>query len=212
MKNLIAFLLFVAVSYTAGASPDWKLKKENDHIKIYTADVAGSSFKTVKVECTVTGSFSQVIATLFDIDKQKEWVYNDKYSRLLKKVSDNEMLYYSEVSVPWPCSNRDFVAHLKVTQTSADMVTIVSHAEPAFMPEKNGLVRIKSSNAKWTMTALGNNQIRIDYVVQFDPSGAVPAWLINMFVTKGPYETFDQLQARMNLPTYQNAHFSFIKD
>jgi hypothetical protein len=62
------------------------------------------------------------------------------------------------------------------------------------------------------MTAIGNNTIKIDYVVQFDPSGSVPAWLTNMFVTKGPMETFEKLQGRVSMQVYKNARFDFIKD
>jgi hypothetical protein len=139
-------------------------------------------------------------------------VYNDKYSKLLKTVAPNELIYYSEVNVPWPCTNRDYIAHLKVTQAPTGAVTIASHAEPDYVPAKDGIVRVRSSNATWTMTAMGGGKIKIDYVLQFDPAGEVPAWLTNMFVTKGPFETFDQLQKRMDMPAYKNAHFDFIKD
>ena len=180
-------------------------------MKIYTATEDNSNHKSVKVECTVTAKFAQVIAVLFDLDKQHEWVYNNKSSKLLKKVSDNELIYYSEVNVPWPGTNRDFIAHLKVTQPSQDVVSIESHSEPNFVPEKDGLVRVKSSHSNWKLMALGNSRVKIEYTIQFDPGGSVPAWLTNMFVTKGPFETFDKLQDRINMPAYQNAHFDFIK-
>lgn len=212
MKKLFTAILCLAAYFHAGAVTEWKLKKEAGDLRIYTAAIENSDYKAVRVSCIVKGKFSQVIAVLFDIDRQKEWVFNDKYSKLLKRVQSNELIYYSEVSVPWPATNRDFIAHLKVTQSSANTVTIASHAEPSFIPEKNGIVRVKASSAQWTMTAIGNGQIKIDYVVQFDPAGSVPAWLTNMFVTKGPYETFSQLQSRMNMPAYQNVHFDFIKD
>jgi len=212
MKKLFIAILCLAAYFPAGATTEWKLKKEAGDLKIYTAAIENSDYNAVRVSCTVKGTFSQVIAVLFDIDRQKEWVFNDKSSKLLKRVQSNELIYYSEVNVPWPCTNRDFIAHLKVDQPAANTVTIISHAEPAFIPEKSGIVRVKASSAQWTMTAIGNGQIKIDYVVQFNPAGSVPAWLTNMFVTKGPYETFSQLQNRMNMPAYKNAHFDFIKD
>jgi len=212
MKTIILLFLLFSVFQNTGNATEWTLKKENNNLKIYTATVANSDYKSVKVECTVTAKFTQVIAALFDIDRQHEWVYNDKESKLLKQVSENELIYYSEVSVPWPCTNRDFIAHLKVTQSSPAVVSIASHAEPDFLPQKDGIVRVKSSSAQWTLTAIGNNQVKIDYIMQFDPSGSVPAWLTNMFVTKGPFETFDKLQSRINLPAYQNVHYDFIKD
>jgi hypothetical protein len=212
MKQIITIFLLLSMFSAANASPEWKLRKENDHMKIFTAASEQSAFKLVKVECTVKGTFSQVIAVLFDIQKHKEWVFNDKSSKLLKQVKSNELYYYSEVNVPWPCSNRDYIADIKVNQPSRDVVIIESHAIPDFIAEKEGIVRIKSSSAKWTMKSIGNNMLKIDYEIQFDPGGTVPAWLINMFVTKGPYETFERLQERMQRPVYHNVRFDFIKE
>ncbi len=208
---MVASILALAAFYT-GLAQDWQLKKTGKNLEVFTADVAHSAYKSVKVVCTVQATFSQVVAVLFDLDRQKDWVFNDKSSTLLKQVKENEMIYYSEVSVPWPGNNRDFIAHLTVTQLSPSVVTIDSHAEPDYIPERAGLVRITSSTSKWTMTAMGNNQIKINYVIQFDPGGSVPAWVINMFVTKGPYETFSKLQQRVAMPAYSNAHYDFIKE
>jgi len=210
MKKIIAFSFLCLIVHACEAT-EWKLKKETRTMKIFTTNEDNSSYKSVKVECTVNAKFAQVIAALFDLDRQHEWVYNNKSSKLLKHVSDNELIYYSEVNVPWPCTNRDFIAHLKVTQPAPDVVNIESHSEPNYLPEKDGLVRVKSSSSHWVLTAIGNNQLKIEYTIQFDPSGSVPAWLTNAFVTKGPYETFDKLQDRINMSAYQNATFSFIK-
>lgn len=212
MKKNAALLLMIFAYSVANASAEWKLKKENDHLKVFTAAQEQSANKSIRVECTVKGKFSQVVAALFDMDRQKEWVFNNKSSKLLKRIKENEIIYYSEINVPWPCDNRDFISHLTITQPSPKSVVITSRAEPDFIPEKDGIVRIKNSSATWTMTSLGNNQIRIEYIIQFDPSGYVPAWLTNLFVVKGPYETFDRLQQRMNMSAYKNAHFDFIKE
>ncbi len=212
MKKVILLVFLSLLFINAEAVPDWKLKKETSTLKIFTATINNSDYKAVKVECTVTGNFSQVIAALFDIDRQQEWVYSDKHSKLLKKVSNSELIYYSEVSVPWPATNRDFISHLTVTQPSINIVNIESHAEANFIPEKDGIVRIKNSTSHWTISSLGNNQLRIDYTIQFEPGGSVPVWLTNMFITKGPFETFDKLQERVKMPAYRNASFDFIKN
>lgn len=212
MKKILALLLVFPTFLSTKASPDWKLKKENDHLKIYTAAADNSPFKLVRVECTVQGTFSQVIAVLFDIDKHTEWVFNDKESKLLKWVKSDELYYYSEVSVPWPCSNRDYIAHIRITGSTPQMLTIESNAVGDYIAEKQGVVRVKSSASKWVMKMAGPNLVKIDYEIQFDPGGSVPAWLINMFVTRGPYETFGHLQERMRNPAYQNVHFDFVKE
>lgn len=54
------------------AQQDWRLKKDEDGIKVFTACTDNSDFKTIKVECEVKARPSQVVALLMDIDKQHE--------------------------------------------------------------------------------------------------------------------------------------------
>jgi hypothetical protein len=205
------FILIFA-SAQMQAQTVWEQKKDKNGIKVFTANQGNSNYKSVRVECTVNAKFSQLIAFLFDIEKHKEWVYNTKSAQLCKRVSDSELIYYSEVTAPWPFSNRDFVAHLKVSQRSPGLLTIESHAEPGYLPYKKSCVRILNSDSYWTITAQSNNTLKLDYVIRFDPGGSIPAWLINLFITEGPYETFKNLRERVKSPAYQNAHYSFIRE
>ena len=210
-NNVTVVILFCAVN-TLYAQPDWKQRRNEDGIKVFTASTELSDFKSIKVECTVNARLSQLIAFLLDVNEQHNWVYGNKFSQLIKQTGPNDLIFYSEVSVPWPCTNRDYIAHITVNQISPQLVTIDSHAEPGLLPHKEGKVRVKSSVAHWDVTVLNKNQLQIVYTVQFDPSGAVPAWLVNMFLTKGPFQTFQKLREEVNKPAYQNAHVAFIKE
>ncbi|MCW3121308.1 MAG: lipid-binding protein [Flavipsychrobacter sp.] len=212
MRNVILTLLLLPMAYTGvRAQQSWQLKRDEDGIKIYTANTEISCFKSIKVVCTVNATPSQLIAFLMDIKRQPEWVYNTKSSRLLKKIKENELVFYSEVNVPWPCTNRDYIAHFSINQVSPILITIDSKAEPDLLPVEKGLVRVKSSIAHWDITTVNPHLLSIIYTVQFDPGGSVPAWLTNLFVGKGPYSTFSKLRSKVNDPVYQNAHVDFIK-
>ena len=212
MHKMIITLLLSFSCILANAQTDWHLKRDEDGIKVYTAATPNSDFKSIKVECTVNARLSQLIAFLLDVDKQPDWVYNSKHTQLLKKIAPNEFVFYSEVSVPWPCTNRDYIAHLLITQVSPQLLTIDSHTEPNLLPEKDGIVRIKNSVAHWEITSINATTQKIVYTVRFDPAGAIPAWLTNMFVAKGPFETFQKLRTNVSNPAYQNAHVDFLKE
>jgi hypothetical protein len=199
------------ISTGGSAQENWELKKEEDGIKVFTGISNNSAFKSVKVECTINASQSQLVAFLLDIEKQHEWIYNNKSSKFIAKVSDNERIFYSEVNVPWPCNNRDYIAHFSINQASLQHMSIDSHADPDLLPEKKGLVRVRSSVAHWDVTTLSANLLRIVYTVQIDPGGTVPAWLINLFVAKGPLHTFQKLREGVRSPAYQNARLDFIR-
>jgi hypothetical protein len=38
-----------------------------------------------------------------------------------------------------------------------------------------------------------SNSISIVYILEADPGGSVPAWMVNMFIDKGPFESFKKL-------------------
>ncbi len=211
MSKMVIILLLSFVSAGVCAQTEWQLKKDEDGIKVFTASTPNSNFKSVKVECTVKATPSQLIAFLLDVEKQHEWIYNNKCSRVVKKLGSNEMISYSEYSIPWPCCNRDYVAHVTISQQTPQLITIDSRAEPDLCPVKQGKVRVKNSASHWDVIALSNELLKIVYTVHCDPAGSVPAWLTNMFVAKGPYQTFQKLRDGVNQPQYQNAHIDFIR-
>jgi hypothetical protein len=147
-----------------------------------------------------------------DVERHKEWIYKDKITKVLQQVSDNEVIYYAEVSAPWPAKNRDLIARTKATQTAPNTVTIVMSPENGYLPEKEGIVRAKNFSSTWTLTALGDGRVKAEYILHMDPGGAAPAGLVNMFITRGPYDTFMRLREMVNKPEYQNVHLSYIQE
>ena len=105
---LLSFVLLMTAAAGAGQS-DWKLTKSKNGINVYTSSVANSSFKAVKVECTISGTYAKLMALLQDVDGFEDWIYKNKKSKILKKNSPNDFIYYSETSMPIPFSNRDVV-------------------------------------------------------------------------------------------------------
>ncbi|MDB4919974.1 START domain-containing protein [Mucilaginibacter sp.] len=210
----IAIILLLLLKITnVSAQTEWKLKNEKNGIKVYTSEVTGSKFKAIKVDCELRATLSQIVKVLLDIKGCPEWLYHTKLCVLIKQVSPSELYYYSEISIPWPAQNRDFVAHLKVYQNAeTKVVTIHGPAVPGFVPVKDGIVRVQSSKGLWIITPLTNNRIKVVYTLQLDPGGNIPAWLVNLFAAEGPMKSFQGLLLQLKKPAYQNAELEFIKD
>jgi hypothetical protein len=215
--NLIKYsgllILFCGAFLEAGAQKDWTLKTQEDGISIYMKEFPDSKFKAIRVICQVNTTLSQMVAVIMDVNTGADWVYSVKSSRLLKQVSPSELYYYCEVALPWPFSNRDFIAHLIVTQdTLSKVVTIHGPTVTNYIPEKSGIVRVASSEGLWILTPKPNHTVRLDYTLRTDPGGSVPAWLVNLFATKGPMETFKKLKAQLAKPAYANIHLPYVKE
>jgi hypothetical protein len=153
--SLLALLLLLNWSY-ASAQRDWKLNTEKDGIKVYLAAVPNSKIKAVKVLGEFKSTPAALVAVLMDVQHGAEWVYHTKSCRLVRQVSPSELYYYSEVSLPWSAQNRDFVAHLSVSQNSkTHVVSVDGPAVPGFVAERDGIVRIGHSEGRWIITPHG---------------------------------------------------------
>lgn len=210
--GLLFLILFTGLQRISAQS-DWELRTEKKDIKVYTRTFPDSKFKAIKVELILQTTLSRLVTFLLDVKTATDWVYATKSAVLLKQMSPSEIIYYSEVRLPWPLSNRDFIAHLITTQDPhTRIVTIEGPTINDYMPAKKDVVRVKQSDGRWVLTPVDKGHIRVEYTLRTDPGGDIPAWLFNLFVTKGPLESFDNLKTQLNKPEYANSHLPFIID
>jgi len=209
-KLTLLFLLFA--NYTlAQTGTIWVAKENNDGVKIFTGDVKNSKIKAIKVECELDATLSQVVAALMDIKNSEEWLYHTSSNYIVKQVSPSELYYYSLVERPWPVSNRDFIAHLIVSQdANTKVVTIDAPCVADMAPVKPKVVRIANSRGKWIVLPSAKGHVKIIYTLHADPGGIIPAWLVNMFVTQGPSQSFKKLKVHLQKPEYRNAKLNYI--
>jgi hypothetical protein len=194
MTRFPFLLLTILLTISSPAQYDWKPEKEKNGISVYLSDVKGSSFKAVKVECTFTGTYTKLIAVLTNTSRFSEWIFHNKTSRLLKKNSTHDLVYYSETRMPWPLSNRDVIIRMRInTSNLPRSLSIQGNNEVDIIPVIPGRVRVPHYKANWIVTMPTANSLRISYILEIDPGGSIPAWVANSYADKGPFETFSNL-------------------
>jgi hypothetical protein len=183
--SILSFALF---------AQDWELSKDENNIKVYKGTSDSSRFKIIKVEAEMAGTLKKLIAVLKDVGNNKNWVYNTKRSHLVKTINENEFLYYAETHLPWPFDNRDMVIrmHFELDEVR-NMLNVKATGEPDAAPEVSGKVRIRKFDGNWNVKFDGANRITIVYLLEVDPGGNISPGISNLFVTKGPFETFNNL-------------------
>ena len=206
---LVCMLIHVSVK----SQENWVLRKEKNGIKVFSRETKNFKFDELKVECEIDGRISQLAALLFDVNKQYEWVYKTSKSQLLKEVSAADVFFYTEIESPWPYDNRDMVVHMTMEQNPLNKVlTIFAKNVDNYLPVKKDIVRLKYSNATWTVTPISNKRFKIDYRIQLDLGDNIPAWVANLFSVNGPYESFSNLKEKIKLPKYAQAKYPFLVD
>jgi hypothetical protein len=210
-KLLLLFYLFAALS--ADAQKNWDLKKDQDGIRVYSRTGDSSRFDEVKVETTMPGKLSSLAAVILDVGNYPNWSFNSEKAYALKRISPSDLYFYSLIRSPWPASDRDLAVHLHLTEDT-NTRTLYIHADEiaGYIPAKQGIVRVPLSTERWIVTPLSGERIRISYELRLDPGTSAPSWLINLFSTKGPYETFCHLREQLKQPKYHDANLPFIKN
>jgi len=219
-KNYLLFTIaFTLQLVSLQAQQEWNLKKDENGIKVYSRSSEHTKYNELRVEMTLQTSLSSVAALVLDIGNYPNWSFNTKQTSILKTIGPSELYFYSEIHSPWPANNRDLAIHLTVTQDPNSKVMTIHAVElPDYIPVKEGLVRVPLSDEVWTVTPVGNGPaghiglIKIDYRITLDPGAGTPAWLINMFSVKGPFETFSHVKEQLKAPKYRDAKLSFIRD
>lgn len=205
MKHLFKIFLLV-LAFEGRAQQQWELYTKKDGVEVYTKNLGQSDFKAVKTICTVDASLSKIAAVLMDVDRTTDWVYATKSCKILQQYAPHDLLYYAEIGLPWPASNRDFIIRITLTQDpQTKVITVRALNKPTYIPEKKNLVRIQQSSGLWQISPVGNGKVRVEYTLQVDPGGLLPAWLVNLFAANGPYDSFRNLQQQVNQPIYRNA-------
>jgi hypothetical protein len=190
----IFYILFLLAPWVS-AQPVWELKKEKNGISVYSLKTDTGAFNAIKVEARLRGKVEDMVAILLDVEHHHQWAYGTKSAAVLKRLSPHEIIFYKEIKSPGPVSDRDMVVRMNVIHHSATKVTKVeSVALPDFIPPKKDFVRIPKSKEIWEIAAVADRKIKINYYLQVDPGGSLPPFLVNLFVSKGPYETFENLR------------------
>lgn len=190
------FVLFLAlIQASCFSQEEWSLKKDKNGIAVYTRKLNNEKYKEIRVVCEFRASTNDLAEVLQDVDHHKDWVYKTIKSYLISRKNRDTLFYYSEISLPWPASNRDATVQLAFAHDAVNNNLAISvRSLPDLLPRKPGLIRVPYSLGLYQVSGLPGNRIKIDYTLRVNPGGSLPAWLVNYTATIGPYNTFVKLK------------------
>jgi hypothetical protein len=213
MRFLTLLLVCNLVCFSQDTKNDWKLKKNNHGIEVYSRKTASSDYRELKSIVYLKTSLNSIVALINDRATYPQWVYRCGQAAALKKISESELIHYQTVTAPWPAENRDFVVNIKVSQDErTKIVTIKSTCKADYIPQVAHHVRITEFNACWTLIPLKDGTVQINYQLLVNPGGYVPAWLVNMAAIDGPYETMVHFKEWIVKEKYQKTKSTLIKE
>lgn len=214
MRQYLVFTLLILLPITVLAQEEgWKFIRDDDSIRVYSRKSQDSPINEIKVVTEMQTDLSSLVALMKDVDNHKNWAYANKKARILEKHNEFSWVFYGYSDAPWPVQDRDMVVNSTLRQDSATrVVTNTGNCNPDFVPEKQGVVRIPDCHSKWTLKPVDENLVQVSLQIRIDLGGMLPAWLINMVSSKGPYQTLKNMEEEVKKPEYRDAEVEYIMD
>lgn len=202
LKAGIFFLCFCSQLYAQEGKKekdDWTERRTTaDGDKVYVRRSKTTGYFDVRLEADLPGTINSLFAVLSDLDKFPTWAYSVRVAKVVTWKSKNNLIYYAEYGVPWPLSNRDEYAEVKFTEdTVKHTARITGTTLKDYAPEKKGIVRLTMGKGVWDIITITPKKIHLTYVLQIDPGGSIPPWIVNLFITKAPTETLKGLRGML---------------
>lgn len=212
-KSLLIFIFLFACFCDIKAQENCDFKTSDGGIEVYLCETEDSPFKTISVNFTVNATLKEYASGVLDIANYPKWQSNILQPHVLEQKSENELIYYCEVDTPWPITHRDLIFKLNMKQ---DPTTKVIHATltqlPNYLPEKEDIVRIPKANSTLTVTPLGKDRLKVNYTMHIDIGGYVPPFIVNLFATQTPWNTFNNYRNRLESGAVSGTGASFIQN
>lgn len=207
------FLIFFTNTVSAdGITTTWELAKDENGIKVFTREIAGSQLKEFKGVVQIKTSLESLIALYYDRDSCQQWIFTCEYSRVLKEISLTEKYIYAESGAPWPVSHRDIIIHSVLTQNpDTKEVLITEIGIPDYIPENSDFVRVPAMNGYFKFTPLNDGVVEVTYQSHSNPGGSIPKFLVNIAVVDNPFDTLSKMKEIVQKDKYQQARPGFLK-
>lgn len=204
---LFIFTLIIHPNYSF--SQEWQFKKEDKGIRVYVRSQESTNLKELKITKIFKGDLNTIARVLADVSEYPKWVYKCAKSKTIQTNNEWDIYFYSETQLPWPMQNRDVILHstLFIDNQSGSLVS-VSKSIDGIEKKQPGIIRIPHLESVWTFKPRGNGLIQMTYLLNSEPGGNIPDWLVNLAIDEGPVQTIKRFMALLENEKYRFANYS----
>jgi len=193
---MVLLVLFpVAILGQAG----WKLKREKNGISIYVREQADSPLKEYRARAVLAHPIQQVSEFHSDLERHPEWVFRCTGLAIIEGKGEQKVRYHTTYDIPWPMKDRDLTVEAVITHHAGGK-KIESLTEDIMLdyPVEKGVIRMPAY-LEWVILEEIDSMNTLFIAEGYaDPGGTVPAWLVNMFLVDGIYDSIIKTREILN--------------
>jgi hypothetical protein len=185
----------IAATAPAHAVSEWRLEKDENGVRIESRAVPGWEIREMRGIARYDGSVEQLVAVIEDPTAAPQLNEFVAESKIVDRDSDGGYRIYALTKMPWPLKDRDVVMQRLIERDPRNgTVTVTDEAVAGGIPEKKGLVRIRRSHNRWTLTPAKDGGAHIELRMLSDPAGPIPSSLINSMSVGIPFRMIERLR------------------
>ncbi|WP_224487816.1 START domain-containing protein [Robertkochia flava] len=174
---------------------EWELKKESDHIRVYTRQVDSTAFNEYRAELIARTTPEKALRLICDGDRLWEWNHKTSASETLHRYNDSTLVIWMHNDLPWPFRDRENLSLIQVrTPKTDEYLVTIEPADNAFRKPDEEVIRTTRFKGHWNIEKLKDGKVKIVQQLYGDPNGMIPGWLLNSILTTVPFHSFENLK------------------
>jgi hypothetical protein len=173
---------------TMQSQSGWELKRDRDGVVIYTRESPDSPLKEYRASAVYDCSLKEVYDIAMDLESRPDWVINCTGLEIIDTV-DGKIRYHTSYDIPWPMQDRDLVVELEKKEYTPAYAHLLTRSIDLEYPLKKGVVRMPRYREEVFYEKIDEGHTRFRVEGFADPGGSVPAWVVNMFLVDGTYDS-----------------------
>ena len=185
-------LLLVPLTALAGG---WERIAREKGVSVYIRDIPGRDVPRFKGVATIDAEPLLLLAVLADVERACEWNAACVHARIVQKRGEFDIDFHNRLKATWPVSDRDAVLRTLAriedggARVYAEFRAVASSPAPA-----SGVVRFPMLHGRYEIRRTAEGRSRVEYVIDANPGGWVPAWFVKYAVKNVPLDTLTGLR------------------
>ncbi len=186
---MLKYLLIISFNLFNIQNSEWKLKKEENKIKVYLRE---NNDKIVEylAETYIDSDINSIFNFISDFDSSYHWMYNLEQSKILNNDSISHVYFVMEMG--WPLKKRDLVSDV-IYNFKSDTIIVSLNSKPNYVEQVNNIIRIKDSKSTWTLIKVDENKTKVS-LQSYALIDGVPQFITEIFIVDGPIYSLTNLK------------------
>ncbi len=182
----------------SAAWAEWREIAREDGVVVSERSAPGRRLSEFRGVTDIPAGVFEVLAVISDVKNHPSWMYEVVEAREVQRNSPLSVVVYVRMDVQWPAADRDSVAANQTRILGPDHARVeFEGATNEAAPEIDGVVRIPRLKGHYDLKALDSGGTRVEYQVDADPGGGLPAWMIALTARDNPLNTVRSLRTRV---------------